>query len=102
MAVFDSDSTWKEHMFDTGRMNTADLEGLRRSLAMSAPDGPATALRNADAVVLVGRVQQLESMRDGVERLLSSVRASRENRQLRAVLAELAALVRQVDDHSRP
>ena len=47
-----------------------ELESLRRSLVMCAPEGPATSLTNRDASQLISRVQameeELEMLRSGV------------------------------------
>ena len=51
-----------------------ELESLRRSLVMCAPEGPATSLTNRDASQLISRVQAMEEelkmLRSGVAVLL--------------------------------
>ncbi len=51
-----------------------ELESLRRSLVMCAPEGPATSLTNRDASQLISRVQAMEEelkmLRSGVTALL--------------------------------
>lgn len=74
-------------------MGLEQLETLRRSLAMARPDGAATALTNADAVVLVERVQRADKLRTGLVDLLTGTRVTRENAHLRQVLSRLARLL---------
>ena len=71
--IFDSN----EHVFGTvGSMydESWELESLRRSLVMCAPEGPATSLTNGDASRLISRLQameeELEMLRSGVAVLL--------------------------------
>lgn len=60
---------------------------------MARPDGPATALTNAEAAVLVERVQRADRLRAGLVEVLTSTRVSRENAHLRQVLLRLARLL---------
>ena len=71
-----------------------ELESLRRSLVMCAPEGPATSLTNRDASRLISRVQameeELEMLRSGVAVLLHrTTPVPRANAQLRRFCADL-------------
>ena len=75
-----------------------ELESLRRSLVMCAPEGPATSLTNRDASRLISRVQameeDLEMLRSGVAVLLHrTTPVPRANAQLRRFYADLGRLL---------
>ena len=75
-----------------------ELESLRRSLVMCAPEGPATSLTNRDASQLISRVQAVEEelkiLRSGVAALLhDTTPVPRANAQLRRFCADLGRLL---------
>ena len=75
-----------------------ELESLRRSLVMCAPEGPATSLTNGDASRLISRLQaaedELEMLRSGVAVLLHrTTPVPRANAQLRLFCVDLGRLL---------
>ena len=75
-----------------------ELESLRRSLVMCAPESPATSLTNRDASQLISRVQAMEEelkmLRSGVAALLhDTTPVPRANAQLRRFCADLGRLL---------